>query len=550
MSRHTAGIDVEQIRRQVRRLSPRAASGARRDRNESDNPPRASAASLPRWTGVGQPQSAQDTGSALRLDSLLSNFGEQFVTDAYAQILNRAPDPSGLTSYASRLQAGTISRVEVLGRLRYSSEGRRVGRSIPGLAGRFLAQTLCRLPLMGPVLRVVWGVARLPQLARNLESLHGSHAHLEKRLGDYLPQLNKTLEDSLQRLRVERDSTETRLDKIQGTLQGALQQLHDIQSSVLAQQARSLVELSVARRLLEAQTNKLEEQLLASQSQSDQKLAGLLSRVHDLERQRWQEASPRHQSDRAALPHTSAADRDVERNLASADMDRYYVEFEDQFRGSSEQVREASTYALEYIRDAIDVESDKQARVVDIGCGRGEFVELLREAGIDAYGVDSNASMVARCRGRNVPAVLDDGGTHLSELPEEQLAALTAFHVIEHLDVQTLKKFIGHCQRVLRPGGILILETPNPENLIVGACNFYFDLTHRNPIPPSTLSHLVEAHGFEVRTVERLHPPARPDWLSTVGDGLHTVQSLRPLQQLLSDLFYSAQDYAVVAVKR
>ena len=163
-------------------------------------------------------------------------------------------------------------------------------------------------------------------------------------------------------------------------------------------------------------------------------------------------------------------------------LDPFYVSFEDRFRGSREEIKQRLAFYLPIFKEGLP--GREKAPILDIGCGRGEWLELLRDADLDAEGIDLNQVMVEQCRERKLAVSEADALPHLMGLDENSLGAVTAFHLIEHLELGNLVNLINEIIRVLRPGGIVLFETPNPENLAVGACNFYADPTHRNPVFP------------------------------------------------------------------
>ena len=183
-------------------------------------------------------------------------------------------------------------------------------------------------------------------------------------------------------------------------------------------------------------------------------------------------------------------------------------------------------------------------RVLDLGTGRGEFLDVMAEAGIDAYGVDSNSVAVSRCLERGLDVVLDDALRHLEKLPESYLAAITAFHVVEHLPFEEVVGLVDHAVRVLRPGGLLIFETPNPSNLVVGASSFYLDPTHRRPMPPPLLHFALWARGFDPIEVRYLNPP--PERLELPAELGEQGALLQPVVDRLNELLFSPNDYCVI----
>ncbi len=223
-----------------------------------------------------------------------------------------------------------------------------------------------------------------------------------------------------------------------------------------------------------------------------------------------------------------------------------YVSFEDRFRGDRADIKQRVAVYLPMIEAAQVGTLD--APIVDVGCGRGEWLELLKERSLTARGVDLNRIMVNECRERGFEVVEADALHYLRELPDNSLGAVTGMHIIEHLPLPTLIALLDESLRVLRPGGLAIFETPNPENLVVGACNFYMDPTHRNPLPPPMVEYLVEARGF-VRVEIRRWRQGLQDSLQFLPAETSGATELNPLIRMAKDYYFAAPDYAVLGYK-
>lgn len=211
-------------------------------------------------------------------------------------------------------------------------------------------------------------------------------------------------------------------------------------------------------------------------------------------------------------------------------MSEFYRAFEDKHRGSRELILERlAVYKpyIEKIRECWDLE------VTDLGCGRGEWLELLTSLQVRCHGVDLDDEMLASCKKRGLAVSHSDAISYLKQLPDATQMAVTAFHLVEHIPFEHLQTLVQEAKRVLVPGGLLILETPNPENLTVGTCNFYMDPTHVNPLPPLLLQFLPDYYGYARSTILRLQEPAP---LSEMNDVT--------LSQVLRGV---SPDYAVVA---
>lgn len=242
---------------------------------------------------------------------------------------------------------------------------------------------------------------------------------------------------------------------------------------------------------------------------------------------------------RSALPPDAAPAR---LQMLSRELDpshaAMYLDLENTFRGTREQVR---ALAEEYLPDL----AQAGGPVLDIGSGRNEWLELLHERGIEARGVDTNEAFVADARARGLEAVQADALEYLSTVPDGSLGAVTAFHVAEHLDLESLLALLGRAAQTLRPGGLLLLETPNPTNLRVGAAQFYLDPTHLKPLHPQFLEFLVLRQGFVTAEVRYVHPSALHDVELPLPEDASALA--RAAVEELRWAMFGPQDYAVLA---
>ena len=217
-------------------------------------------------------------------------------------------------------------------------------------------------------------------------------------------------------------------------------------------------------------------------------------------------------------------------------LDAFYAAFEDQFRGTREEIIGRLIVYLPMIQEA--KVGTPTSPILDVGCGRGEWLELLHASGYTARGLDINRVMIEQCGVRSLEVVEEDVISYLQSLPDATLGAVTGFHIIEHLPFEVLVNLIDETIRVLKPGGLAIFETPNPQNLLVGSNTFYLDPTHRNPLPSSMIKFLVENRGLSRVKILDLHP--YPAQIRISGS---------ELGERFSDYFYGPQDYAVIGYK-
>lgn len=221
-----------------------------------------------------------------------------------------------------------------------------------------------------------------------------------------------------------------------------------------------------------------------------------------------------------------------------------YSAFEDRHRGSDEDVTRLLEPYVEPFRG--------RARVVDIGCGRGEFLALLARERVSAYGVDSDSSMVQTARAKGLDVVEDDGVAHLRSLSAGDVDGVFASQVAEHLTTDELVQLVDLAYRKLAPGGVLVMETPNPETLFIFSAFFYTDLTHVRPIHPEALRWACESAGFGDVQVIRSQPVPESARLAPLPDDVAAQpgwQTVARNTDMLNDLIFGPQHYAVVAHK-
>ena len=233
---------------------------------------------------------------------------------------------------------------------------------------------------------------------------------------------------------------------------------------------------------------------------------------------------------------------DQARAMTRAAEDSAYTAFENRFRGSREELRARQQDYVELLRG--------QAPVVDLGCGRGELLELLRDAGIAARGVETNASAVAECRAKGLEVSALDLVPFLQHEPAGTLGAVFAAQVAEHLEPARLQALISAAHRALRRDGLLVLETVNAASALAFFDVYIRDLTHVRPLHPETLRFMAAAAGFSEARIE-LRSPAPEDvklhLLPSGGLPPPVVKALNENVVRLNALLFAPLDYALIA---
>lgn len=488
------------------------------------------------------------------VNELLKYHDKEFVRNAYRAVLKREADDSGYNHYLDSLRSGRYNKVDILAALRYSPEGEERSVRVRGLRLPSTLRRLYRLPALGYFIQLAVAFVRLPVLVRNHSQFEAYSFVQREKLVDMIKAVASSVEKVANSVRTVNESLTASMSssivgmedsfnaKIRATENSikALMQLQHQQISALFREQHQIIgeqkelfDLIQARHALEQQTGasalhaELEEQV----KQLSQKMEDLSA---ELSRQ-----------ERAAAFLAATAERlkqgDVDLTEARAplsakhhQLDALYASFEDEFRGDKEEVKERLRYYLPFLREA-----GIRGGVLDIGCGRGDWLELLAGEAIEAEAVDSNNVLVERCRRSGLKVALSDALDYLRSQPDASLNAVTAFHVIEHLPFETLVSLLDEIRRVLKPGGLVMLETPSPENLVVAACNFYSDPTHNRPVSAHTLKFILMERGFEEIRLQFLHPVEGSPFESA-------DKSLESLHMW----FYGPRDYAIIGSKK
>ena len=252
---------------------------------------------------------------------------------------------------------------------------------------------------------------------------------------------------------------------------------------------------------------------------------------------------------RLRVPPHEPADHTVPgHSRPTATLDAYkYVCFEDLYRGPREAITGRQRMYLPYFEGASDV--------LDLGCGRGEFLALLLEQRIAARGIDTNAEAVERCRARGLDVAQADALEYVGTLPDASLGGLFSAQVVEHLEAEYLMRVLDEVNRALRPGSRVVLETINPACWMAFFSAYVRDPTHRHPLHPDTLTYLLLASGFvDVEIVysspvddegklQRVDIDSLPDGLASRA----LAETINQHTERLNSLLFTDQDYAAVA---
>jgi O-antigen chain-terminating methyltransferase len=236
-----------------------------------------------------------------------------------------------------------------------------------------------------------------------------------------------------------------------------------------------------------------------------------------------------------AAAHPEPAIQPAPPNAAPVTMPIDWMRFADAFRGPEEKIRERQKrYANRFAGAMADLASHE---ILDLGCGRGEFLEAARETGLRARGIDQSAECITLCRAKGLAAEEADLFTYLAAMEDRSLGGVFCSQVVEHLRPEQVPALVQLIAAKLRPGALAVIETPNPECLAIFATHFYLDPTHTRPIPPVLLGFYLEEAGMGNVEVERLAPAAE------------SIPALNELPASVREALFGGLDYAIFAKK-
>ena len=413
------------------------------------------------WTTLGElptlrlhPEFQPSPDDRYHVNDLLQYHDREFVWNAYKAILKREPDESGLRNFLVRLRNGSRNKIDILASLRASAEGKRANVEIEGLSLPAFIRQIYRIPVIGYIAETAVAIARLPKLVRSQRQFETHLVAQQDRLTGHITQTSHLLLNRIEQLRQEArsDADSIRADLV--TFRGSLLKLAKLQKQIATVQQQ--------------QVNAL-----------------------------FKGQEPLRLNSRGGAGNIKFESRPTD----SAELEQVEASLTEYLRGERETLKKDLEAYLSLLK-----ESGVTKEILDLGCGSGTWLEMLKESGFQARGVETNHSLVEVGSKRGLEIQVGDAVEYLREQPDLSLQVVTAFHLLEHFEFQELFQLLVEIRRVLKPGGLVILETPNPKNLVVGACNFYADPTHRRPLFPETLQFLLKRLGFVRTRIDYLHP--------------------------------------------
>ena len=419
----------------------------------------------------------------------------EFIENLYRKVLLREVDQNALKKRLELLRSGKRSKSEILSMVRFSKEGRDKNIPILGIKKRLFITVLNRIPILSFCIKLF-------MLPKFIERVNRFEAHFFL----YQQELNSKIEEN-------KDSLNSKIEENKNSLNSKIEENKNSLNSKIEDYNNKTIYSLKELELRINEIKRAKEQL----KEMENSLSNLVQNIKS-------------NSSNQNILETIKKEQ-------NSTLDELYISFEDKFRGKREDIKSRQAYYLPIVKELIKEPNDL---VIDIGCGRGEWLELLKEHNIKSRGIDLNRLMVKESKELGLDVIESDAIEYLKSLEDSSISIVTGFHIAEHLPFKTLISLFDEVYRVLKIGGAIILETPNPENLFVGACSFYTDPTHINPIPPVTLEFLAQNRGFKNVAIHRLHPIKEPQFLNIENS------------QDVNNLIFASikeQDYSIIGYK-
>lgn len=481
----------------------------------------------------------------------LQYTGREFIDNAYILILKRFADDQAMNNYLKLLGRGNITPVEILYDLNHSPEGINNNLVIEGLdelyAKRQKHMKFYRIPVIGKVARMLNSLryvnSRINTMSDALVDLEDRTVKDSERLASEINSLQTNmvvLNDNIGKLR-EQISLVSRSNVANANaiseVSANLSRINDSLGSTINDIGRNVSDLNGVSEDYHENKVKVGNDLAAISSD----VAVLTSEISNLRVQlkRLKDAPVSN----ALVSEGEALAPQTVQSVPVSDENRYesidYFDFENHFRGSREHIKKSQEMYLPYF--------ENRQNVVDLGCGRGEFVELLLDNKIGVTGVDMYEPYVEFMKMHGLPAVYDDAVSYLKK--QDKVDGIFVGQVVEHISVEQIIELCKTAYEKLDDGAYLIMETPNPRSLAIFTNFFYVDPSHQRPVHPFTLEYLVKKAGFTSVEIMYTENSKVPFSIPKLKENDPDYSDFNNAMGEVSNLLYGSQDYAIIARK-
>ncbi|MBN2546849.1 MAG: methyltransferase domain-containing protein [Spirochaetes bacterium] len=472
-----------------------------------------------------------------------------FVINAFIGILKRHPELKEIEYYLGLLRSFSLNKIEILWKLRTSNEGlircvsiRHITRKY--YLTRFFKIFKNKIPIIKNL--AVWFIAfvRLPKILKYIETVDRTNNIryyenidvINTMFRKYTLDINQNLsmlQENSKNIFLSMENMKNELSALDRFLKTDIEN----KFTILSEQIKNIINESsdlknYVQEIQENKINKIKLEIESNISNMDKSIQNQLKDIENgLNKFNLEITDKTNESLKYYNEINKQLTKIINQNQLQNDI---YLSFENRFRGTREVTKKKLKAYLPYIKKA---NSKTNFNILDIGCGRGEWIELMKENGYQAIGVDINRAMVEECKKYELDVIESDALEYLKAQKDNSISIITGFQIAEHLRFDKLISLFDESFRVLKSNGMIIFETPNPENIIVGSNTFYLDPTHEKPLPSDTLIFFAETSGFRNIKIIKSSP------LDLIDD--YNGNNLKEL----IEKFNVGQDYSIIGYK-
>ena len=444
----------------------------------------------------------------------------EFIQNLYIALLKRQADDDGLDYYLSLLRSGEKTKTEIISLIRTSKEAKQKNVKLLGFEKRLILTKINTLPFVSYIAKTFQFLLFIPKYLKRLNQLESNLFYINATLQNNLSLVKSTLQTDIALLE---ENSQIKISKIQNSLNTHT----DTQNQKFKDLAFLLEDnLAVMESKLDDKADIQDTvDLYKTLTKEKDTLVSYLNKVDTF----IQEAKQR-------LPENLTNDELKQIiTLPHNKFDAIYKSFEDNFRGTKQEIKNRLKIYLPFLENISLNKED--ISILDIGSGRGEWLELLKENGYKAKGIDLNKDMVQECKNLSLDVEIAEAISYLKSLEEDSISLISGFHIIEHLEsFDDVLELLTQSHRALKSNGMIIFETPNTRNILVGASDFYLDPSHQKPLHPMTMKFFAQKSGF--RDAQSL----------VIKDG--RFSDIDEIDfHYIDDYVYTGRDYAIVGTK-
>ena len=520
----------------------------------------------------------------IKVTNLLKYDDEDFVRNVYWSILGRDADAEGFCNCLYKLRLQELSKIQMIALLAYSAEGKNRCVKLVGFRNRYfldcIMQKIIAIPIIGRIVRYIfkhiksnktiyqmmlWNLNDQRKIENKIKELEIEYDEKEQFFRGEVNQKEAVFKEEINQKEAVFKET---INQIQLDIKQELIQLQAIMEEensnniLVKQQIDELfhtISTTINHRLEQLESNVCNNNISVEQLNCNVNNNNILIKKHDeFINDYAQEDGKMLQKvfvDLANINSTlsrSIQKENIKSDCQTSDAKKYndksnddysvidYFDFENHFRGSRKHIKKVQEIYLPYF--------ENKHNVLDLGCGRGEFVELLASRGVRVRGVDLYDPYVQYCKMRNLPVEQGDAIKYLKA--ERSVDGIFLGQVVEHMEIEQIVELCTIAYEKLEKDCYLVMETPNPTTLAIYTESFYRDPSHNRPVHPETLKYIVEKAGFssvKILYTESSRMPYSIPEISEEKEG--RLYEFDKAMKRVSDTLYGSQDYAVIAKK-